>query len=118
MVRDLRDNGEINRRSGFQDMETHRKLVDRICGVLGLELIMPLWQKNSEQIINGLIDSGFEVILLGVKADLLGKEWMGRKINENSIFDLKDHNPSIDLCGENGAIPLLPTAHYSKRKQR
>ena len=70
---------------------------------------MPLWQKNSVQIINGLIDSGFEVILLSVKADLLGNEWLGRKIDENFICDLKKYNPSIDPCGEKGEFHTFVT---------
>lgn len=82
VVRDLRDSGEKIDGAVFGHIETHKNLVDRICGELDLELIMPLWQRNSEQIINSLIDSGFEVILLSVKAGLLGKEWLGRKIDE------------------------------------
>ncbi|BBL64093.1 hypothetical protein MSMAT_2095 [Methanosarcina mazei TMA] len=108
-VRELRDSGEIIDGAVFGHIETHRKLVDRICGELCLELIMPLWQKNSRQIISSLIDSGFEVILISVKADLLGKEWLGRKIDENFICDLKKHNPSIDPCGENGEFHTFVT---------
>ncbi|MCQ1537008.1 diphthine--ammonia ligase [Methanosarcina sp. KYL-1] len=109
VVRDLRESGEQVDGAVFGHIETHKNLVDRICGELGLELIMPLWQRNSEQIINGLIDSGFEAILLSVKADLLGKEWLGRKIDENFIRDLRNHNPSIDPCGENGEFHTFVT---------
>lgn len=108
-VRELRDSGEIIDGAVFGHIETHRKLVDRICGELCLELIMPLWQKNSRQIISSLIDSGFEVILISVKADLLGKEWLGRKVDEKFICDLKKHNPSIDPCGENGEFHTFVT---------
>ena len=109
VVRNLMDSGEKIDGAVFGHIGTHEKLVDRICGDLGLELIMPLWQRNSEQIINALINSGFEVILLSVKADLLGKEWLGRKIDENFIRDLKNHNPSIDPCGENGEFHTFVT---------
>ncbi|KKG17530.1 Dph6-related ATP pyrophosphatase [Methanosarcina mazei] len=108
-VRDLRDSGETIDGAVFGHIETHKNLVDRICGELGLELIMPLWQRSSGQIINDLTGSGFEVILLSVKADLLGKEWLGRKIDENFICDLKKHNPSIDPCGENGEFHTFVT---------
>lgn len=40
---------------------------------------------------------------------MLGKEWLGRKINENFIRDLKNHNPSIDPCGENGEFHTFVT---------
>lgn len=109
VVRDLRDGGEKIDGAVFGHIETHKNLVDRICGELGLELIMLLWQRNSEQIINSLIDSGFKVILLSVNADLLGKEWLGRKIDENFICDLKKHNPSIDPCGEKGEFHTFVT---------
>ena len=109
VISDLRDSGEQIDGAVFGHIETHKNLVDRICGELGLELIMPLWQRNSEQIIKGLIDSGFEVILLSVKADLLGNEWLGRKIDENFICDLKKHNPSIDPCGEKGEFHTFVT---------
>lgn len=109
VISDLRDSGEQIDGAVFGHIETHKNLVDRICGELDLELIMPLWQRNSEQIIKGLIDSGFEVILLSVKADLLGNEWLGRKIDENFICDLKKHNPSIDACGEKGEFHTFVT---------
>jgi len=108
-VRELRDRGEIIDGAVFGHIETHKNLVDRICGELDLELIMPLWQRSSGQIINDLIDSGFEVVLLSVKADLLGKEWPGRKIDENFMCALKKHNPSIDPCGENGEFHTFVT---------
>lgn len=109
VVRDLRDSGGKIDGAVFGHIKTHKNLVDRICEDLGLELIMPLWQRNSEQILNGLIDLGLEGILLSVKADLLGKEWLGRKIDENFIRDLKKHNPSIDPCGENGEFHTFVT---------
>lgn len=109
VVHDLRDSGEKIDGAVFGHIDTHKNLVDRICGDLGLELIMPIWQRNSEQIINDLIDSGFEVILLSVKADLLGKEWLGRKIDEYFIRDLQKHNLSIDPCGENGEFHTFVT---------
>jgi len=86
----------------FGHIETHNDLVERICDSLGIELVMPIWKMDSEQIINEVIDAGFEVILVSVKADLLGEEWLGRRIDENFLADLRAHDGSIDPCGENG----------------
>jgi diphthine-ammonia ligase len=86
----------------FGHIETHNGLVERICDSLGIELVMPIWNQNSEQIINEVIAAGFEVILVSVKADLLGEEWLGRRIDENFLADLRAHDGSIDPCGENG----------------
>jgi diphthine-ammonia ligase len=86
----------------FGHIETHNDLVERICDSLGIELVMPIWKRDSEQIINEVIDAGFEVVLVSVKADLLGEEWLGRQIDENFLADLRAQDGSIDPCGENG----------------
>ncbi|HII06194.1 MAG TPA: diphthine--ammonia ligase [Methanotrichaceae archaeon] len=86
----------------FGHIETHNSLVERICNDLVIELVMPIWNQDSEHIINEVIDAGFEVILVSVKADLLGEEWLGREIDEEFIKDLRALNSSIDPCGENG----------------
>jgi len=66
----------------FGHIETHKDLVDRICGDLGIELLLPLWKQNSEQIITDFVDAGFEAIIVSAKADLFGKEWLGRQIDK------------------------------------
>lgn len=86
----------------FGHIETHNDLVERICDSLGIELVMPIWEMNSEEIIKEVVAFGFEVILVSVKADLLGEEWLGRKIDEHFIADLQAADGSIDPCGENG----------------
>jgi len=40
---------------------------------------------------------------------LLGREWLGRRIDESFISDLRDLNPSINPCGENGEFHTLVT---------
>ncbi|HPJ29775.1 MAG TPA: diphthine--ammonia ligase [Methanothrix sp.] len=91
----------------FGHIQTHDRLVERICGDLGIELLMPLWMMDSAEIINELIDSGFEVVLVGVKADLFGQEWLGRRIDESFLADLRALDSSIDPCGEDGEFHTL-----------
>jgi diphthine-ammonia ligase len=86
----------------FGHIETHNALVERICDELGIELVMPIWKMNSEEIIKEVIAAGFEVILVAVRVDLLGEEWLGRRIDENFLSTLRAHDASIDPCGENG----------------
>ena len=59
-----------------------KPLVDRICNDLDIDLILPLWKQNSEKIVNEIIDAGFEVILVSVRDGFLGKEWLGRRIDD------------------------------------
>jgi uncharacterized protein (TIGR00290 family) len=86
----------------FGHIKTHKDLVDRICSDLDIQLILPLWNCDSEKIITDFIHAGFNAIIVSAKADLFGKEWVGRKIDEKFVSDLHDFNDSIDSCGEYG----------------
>jgi uncharacterized protein (TIGR00290 family) len=83
-------------------LEDSRNWMLKVCGEAGIGTIMPLWSKNSKDILNDFITAGFEAVVVCVKADLLGKEWLGRKIDFDFIRDLPTANPSVDLCGEMG----------------
>ena len=102
MIRDLNECGAGIEGAVFGHIETHKNLVERICSELDIELLLPLWQHDSEQIITDFIDAGFEAIVVSVKADLLSKEWLGRTIDEAFLTDLRRLNATIDPCGEDG----------------
>ncbi|MGC9515465.1 diphthine--ammonia ligase, partial [Methanocrinis sp.] len=91
----------------FGHIQTHNRLVERICQDLEIELLMPIWRMDSEEIIEEVVAAGFEVVLVAVRADLLGEEWLGRKIDEKFVADLRALDSSIDPCGENGEFHTL-----------
>lgn len=91
----------------FGHIETHKPLVERICRDLDIDLILPLWKENSEKIVNEIIDAGFKVILVSVRDGFLGKEWLGRSIDDKFIADLNVANSTVDPCGENGEFHTL-----------
>ena len=86
----------------FGHIRTHGPLVDRICADLAIEGLMPIWNMDSQEIIGELLEAGFEAVVVGVRSDLLGDEWLGRRIDGSFVADLKALDPSIDPCGENG----------------
>ncbi len=106
-VSDLRAQGERIDGAVFGHIATHDKLVERICQDLNIDLLLPLWKQDSKKVLKEIIDSGFEVIVVSVKDGLLGKEWLGRKIDGDFINDLSVLNESIDPCGENGEFHTL-----------
>jgi uncharacterized protein (TIGR00290 family) len=83
--------------------------VERICNDLEIELILPLWKCDSEQIVTEFIDVGFEAIVASAKADLFGNEWLGRKIDKEFVSDLHSFNNAIDPCGEFGEFHTFVT---------
>ena len=102
VVRNLRKQGEEIGGAVFGHIKTHKNLVDRICSDLEIELLLPLWMGDSEQIINDFIEAGFEAIIVGAKADVFDKEWLGRPIDTTFLHDLHRFNSTIDPCGEYG----------------
>lgn len=85
---------------GDIDLQEHRDWVERVCSEVGIKPILPLWGKEREQILKEFIEVGFKAVIVATKADFLGKEWLGRQIDEEFIKDLK--TLGIDLCGEEG----------------
>ena len=78
-----------------------RNWVEKICEEEGLEVLEPLWDIPSEQILNDFVVSGFKAVVTATQAKLLDQSWIGRFIDEDFIRDLKKVK-GIDLCGENG----------------
>ncbi len=66
---------------------------------LNIECVFPLWGKNTKEIIYEFINLGFEAIIISVNAEVVGEEFLGRKIDTDF---LKDIPASVDPCGENG----------------
>jgi len=91
----------------FGHIKTHDALVLRISADLGIEPMMPIWMMDSEEVIRELLASSFEAAIVAVRSDLLGDEWLGRRIDESFVPELKALDHSIDPCGENGEFHTL-----------
>jgi diphthamide synthase (EF-2-diphthine--ammonia ligase) len=56
-----------------------------------------------------MIAAGFGMVVVSARDGLLGREWLGRKIDADFISDLEMLDESIDPCGENGEFHSLVT---------
>ncbi len=94
-------------------LQWHKDWIDGVCSELGIDAIMPHWNRNSEKIIREFIDAGFESVVVGVSASHVkcGDKLIGKLINNEFIDYIKNNideikNPEaeseFDLCGENG----------------
>lgn len=96
---------------GDIDLQEHKDWVYRVCSEVGITPIEPLWGLNPKQILDDFIDEGFEAIVINVKADLFGQEWLGRKVDRRFLRDLQrlqaEHN--VHICGELGEYHTLVT---------
>jgi ABC transporter with metal-binding/Fe-S-binding domain ATP-binding protein len=78
--------------------------VQNICNELKIECFNPLWQKNQLGLIKELVKNNFEVIIVGIFAYPLDEKWLGRKIDNDFIKDMKKMNEKwqISIAGEGG----------------
>ncbi len=91
---------------GDIDLREHRDWIERVCGETDIQPLLPLWGKDRERLLKEFIRTGFEALVVAAKADLLGREWLGRRIDEEFIKDLKKLG-NVDLCGEKGEYHTL-----------
>ena len=81
-------------------LKEHKDWIDRVCGESGVKAILPLWEMDSARLLNDFIQAGFKAIIVSVKAQLLGKEWLGRQVDKKLASELGQRG--IDVCGEAG----------------
>lgn len=78
--------------------------IQKICDELGLKCINPLWHMDQIKLLKELIENDFNVIISGMFADPFHKEWVGRKIDDKIIPELKELYEKYGLhpAGEGG----------------
>jgi uncharacterized protein (TIGR00290 family) len=81
-------------------LEEHRDWVERVCKDLEILPIEPLWNCPPLKVVEEFIDLGFKAIVVSCKADIFGKDFIGRYLDKDLIQELKMRN--ICSCGENG----------------
>jgi len=79
-------------------------IVNGICKRLNLEVFAPYWQHNHKELIEDALNSGFEIIIVGVSAEGLDESWLGRKLDNKILLELKKLNKKfgVDVGGEGG----------------
>ncbi|MEW6101824.1 MAG: diphthine--ammonia ligase [Candidatus Omnitrophota bacterium] len=83
----------------------HESWIERVCGELKITPVEPLWQEPTEKLIEEFVDSGFKAIIVSCKADVMGKEFLGRYVDRELTKELK--KGGICPCGENGEFHTL-----------
>ena len=90
-------------------LQEHRDWIERVCGEAGVTPVIPLWGIAPERVLREFIEAGFEAVVISVKADVFGEEWLGRKVDCGFLADLKrlGRGKSVDVCGEQGEYHTL-----------
>ncbi len=82
-------------------LEEHKQWAERVCNDLKIEAIEPLWERNTEELMQDFIQKGFQAVVISAQGRSVDKEWIGKTVNRDFVEYLKI-NPEVDICGENG----------------
>ena len=80
----------------LEDLRAYRETQLAQIGIQGL---FPLWKRDTKKLLQEFLALGFKAITVCVNAKLLGKEFVGRIMDQQFINDLPSN---VDVCGENG----------------
>jgi len=99
-LEELKLNGVTGLVTGDIHLQDHKDWIDRVCGEVGIEAVLPLWQMDTSQLLTDFIDAGFKAIVVSIKTEIFGKEWLGRPIDSKLTAELDQLK--VDPCGEAG----------------
>jgi len=111
MILALKREGVTGGVFGDIDLEEHRQWIERVCHEVDITPHLPLWGQSQDKIMRDFIDLEFEAMVVVTKADLLGEEWLGRKVDLDFIKHLDElkETKDITLCGEAGEYHTFVT---------
>ncbi|MEM3596965.1 MAG: TIGR00289 family protein [Candidatus Bathyarchaeia archaeon] len=105
--------------SGAIASNYQKSRIERICEELGIKCLTPLWGENPINILSELVTFGFETIITGVYAYGFSQEWLGRKIDKETIKALVALNKryGVSVVGEGGEYEtfVLDAPYFKKQ---
>lgn len=86
------------------DVKTYR---ESKLNPLGIEVVEPLWNKSSKEVMDEFLKSGIKTKIIVAQADKLDKTFIGKELDKKIASSFPD---DIDICGENGEYHTLSYA--------
>jgi uncharacterized protein (TIGR00290 family) len=84
---------------GDIDLLPHRDWEEKVCARANLRAVLPLWQRDRNQLAMQLLQLGFKAIVVCVDHRHLTVDFCGREYNREFVESLPE---GVDACGENG----------------
>ena len=88
-------------------VEAHRLGLEEVCSQVGLNLLEPLYGRDTLELFYEIFNSGFEALITGVNLKFLGEELLGFVINRKTIDSFLLKIKGVDPLGENGEFHTL-----------
>jgi ABC transporter with metal-binding/Fe-S-binding domain ATP-binding protein len=102
-VRDFRIEGVV---TGAVESVYQSERIQRVCSRLGVWCFNPLWKRNQKALLEEIVAKGFRVIISGVFAYPLDRDWLGKELDKELIERLAFLGKEFGLSpsGEGGEI--------------
>jgi len=88
-------------------VEAHVEGLKDVCSKVGLELLEPLYRRDTSEVFDEIFDLGFKALITGVNLKYLGEEWLGYIISKETSASFLSKIGSVDPLGENGEFHTL-----------
>ena len=88
-------------------VEAHRLGLEEVCSQVGLNLLEPLYGRDTLELFFEIFNSGFEALITGVNLKFLGEELLGFVVSEKTVDSFLSKIKSVDPLGENGEFHTL-----------
>ncbi|KAJ50543.1 uncharacterized protein (TIGR00290 family) [Clostridium tetanomorphum] len=85
---------------GDIDLEEHKEWEDKVCEKAVMKAVLPLWQRNREEIVKEFLDLGFKAKIVVVNTTMLDTSFLGKDLSYSLIKEIEE--AGADVCGENG----------------
>ncbi|MCG7845306.1 MAG: diphthine--ammonia ligase, partial [Methanomassiliicoccales archaeon] len=78
--------------------------INGVCESLGLKVFSPLWRKDQMMLMKDMLAAGNKAMVVGVFADGLGEDWLGRMLDGVALEELEALaiSKGINVSGEGG----------------
>lgn len=93
----------------FGDIDTpgHREWDEARCAAVGMEAVLPLWQRDRVEAVQKTLDLDYRCLIKCIRNDLLPESWLGQPLNKDHIAQMQALG--VDACGENGEYHTVVT---------
>ena len=102
------------------EVDGYPNWIRQCCEGTSVSVFTPLWGMSRTEILDDLINNGFDIVFSCIEQSVLSPDWLGKQLNKATFEDL--HNLSreneMDPCGESSSIGLgvsIPLACFIAR---
>jgi diphthine-ammonia ligase len=93
--------------AGDINVEAHLAALNDVCNKTGLELLEPIYGRDTSELFHEIFSLGFKALITGVNLKYLGEEWLGFTISKETGASFLSKMGSVDPLGENGEFHTL-----------